>query len=596
MDGGQTVGRVGSTPQGGLLPQIRGSRSEGARAEVDERTPPGGQYRHCAFPAARAAFGGCVQDPPKGASVAALKKNFGKHQAHSRKDPQPQPSPHQPGHSTGSPGPQFSMAEAPTDPGKYDNSSEDGNTLNSSSKRKKGVCFESRLHTSRDPEAWATEPSGFYFTDSQGPPLLWGLVSPLDASSCHPAVSQVPLSDLEQKILQVLQEAGSPMKTAQLVKKCQVSKKELNQVLYRMKAVTCTGPATWCLGGDGTRDVVPSEPAEPGPSCSYRPSEEAAQKPLQNAATIPQSPGSSLGEQRQKAIYTLLAANGPRDALSIARALGMKTAKDVNPDLYAMRSKHLLSLDQNSKSWAVYRPEDSRRKNQFTENIYQQSRVNMFIQTGPSGTISITNSKGIQIGSANMMQKHTASGRSGSTAPPRPPPVAPDDPSMQEAPAGDWGPRDIHVVHCRQVQLGHHNIMTLHGPLDKSPVCTPLGSPPVSATPSPEASLEVQMPKRGPHSEGDEAEKVPIKACLLEDTAIKQPGPPAVAARIRRPSAEPMPGTADAGSARYDSDFPGNVGQADPGIITTLNSQMDTLTFGRGYSTPAENRAPWEGN
>ncbi|KAM9590281.1 Z-DNA-binding protein 1 isoform 1-T1 [Trichechus inunguis] len=225
--------------------------------------------------------------------------------------------------------------------------------------------------------------------------------------------------DLEQKILQVLQEAGSPVKIAQLVKKCQVSKKELNHVLYRMKAVTCTGPATWCLGGDGTRDVVPTEPAEPGPSCSYRPSEEAAQKSLQNAATIPQSTGSPLGEQRQKAIYTLLAANGPRDALSIARALGMKTAKDVNPDLYAMRSKHLLTLDQNSKSWAVYRPEDSGRKNQFTENIYQQSTVNMFIQTGPSGTISITNSKGIQIGSANMMQKHTASGKSGKPSTPR---------------------------------------------------------------------------------------------------------------------------------------------------------------------------------
>ncbi|XP_023598474.1 Z-DNA-binding protein 1 isoform X3 [Trichechus manatus latirostris] len=214
--------------------------------------------------------------------------------------------------------------------------------------------------------------------------------------------------DLEQKILQVLQEAGSPVKIAQLVKKCQVSKKELNHVLYRMKAVTCTGPATWCLGGDGTRDVVPTEPAEPGPSCGYRPSEEAAQKSLQNAATIPQSTGSPLGEQRQKAIYTLLAANGPRDALSIARALGMKTAKDVNPDLYAMRSKHLLTLDQNSKSWAVYRP--------------------------------------------------------------------------------------------------------------------------------------------------------------------------------------------DAGFARCDSDFPGDVGQAAPGIITTLSSQMDTLSFGREDPTPAENRAPTEGN
>lgn len=34
----------------------------------------------------------------------------------------------------------------------------------------------------------------------------------------------------------------------------------------------------------------------------------------------------------------------------------MKTAKEVNPDLYAMRNKHLLDLDQKSNTWAIYRP------------------------------------------------------------------------------------------------------------------------------------------------------------------------------------------------------------------------------------------------
>nr|2LNB_A Chain A, Z-DNA-binding protein 1 [Homo sapiens] len=57
---------------------------------------------------------------------------------------------------------------------------------------------------------------------------------------------------LEQRILQVLTEAGSPVKLAQLVKECQAPKRELNQVLYRMKKelkVSLTSPATWCLGG-----------------------------------------------------------------------------------------------------------------------------------------------------------------------------------------------------------------------------------------------------------------------------------------------------------------------------------------------------------
>lgn len=38
----------------------------------------------------------------------------------------------------------------------------------------------------------------------------------------------------------------------------------------------------------------------------------------------------------------------------IAKALGMKTAKEVNPDLYAMRDKHLLDFDQKSNSWTIY--------------------------------------------------------------------------------------------------------------------------------------------------------------------------------------------------------------------------------------------------
>uniref|UniRef100_G3UJK8 Z-binding domain-containing protein n=1 Tax=Loxodonta africana TaxID=9785 RepID=G3UJK8_LOXAF len=301
------------------------------------------------------------------------------------------------------------------------------------------------------------------------------------------------LGDLEQKILQVLREAASPVKTVQLVRKCQVSKK-LNQVLYRMKAVstvTLTGPATWCLPGDGTGAVIPSELAEAGPS-------------------------------REEAIYRLLAADGPRGALNIAQALGMKTAKDVNPDLYAMRSKHLLSLDQNSKTWAIYRP--GRNGSQIL-NIgdeleplkmpCKQSTVNMIVQTGSSCHISINNSKGIQIGHTNIMQEPTASEERGSTAPPQPPPTAPGDPSMQEAPASAWGSRDIYMLHCKQVQLGHHNKMSLHGTLDESPAYTPTRSPPgrstVSVTPSAEASFKQQMPKPGPQSEGNEPQKVHMK-------------------------------------------------------------------------------------
>ena len=58
----------------------------------------------------------------------------------------------------------------------------------------------------------------------------------------------------------MLRDAGSPVKTAQLLKKCQVPKKKLNQVLHKMKeqskGVMLAGPATWCLGD---KEVVPAE-------------------------------------------------------------------------------------------------------------------------------------------------------------------------------------------------------------------------------------------------------------------------------------------------------------------------------------------------
>nr|XP_023394530.1 LOW QUALITY PROTEIN: Z-DNA-binding protein 1 [Loxodonta africana] len=405
--------------------------------------------------------------------------------------------------------------------------------------------------------------------------------------------------DLEQKILQVLREAASPVKTVQLVRKCQCPRRELNQVLYRMKAVstvTLTGPATWCLPGDGTGAVIPSELAEAGPSRGNRPSEEAAQKPLQTAANIPRSLGSPLSE-REEAIYRLLAADGPRGALNIAQALGMKTAKDVNPDLYAMRSKHLLSLDQNSKTWAIYRPEDSGRKNQSFENIYQQSTVNMIVQTGSSCHISINNSKGIQIGHTNIMQEPTASEERGSTAPPQPPPTAPGDPSMQEAPASAWGSRDIYMLHCKQVQLGHHNKMSLHGTLDESPAYTPTRSPPVSVTPSAEASFKQQMPKPGPQSEGNEPQKVHMKRARtpLSAKVTKMTDGSAGLEGNKKDLGE-LRENEDAGPARSDSDFQGDVGQATPGVITTLNSKMEALTLGSGDATPADDRAPKEGS
>uniref|UniRef100_A0A2K5F7F1 Z-DNA-binding protein 1 n=1 Tax=Aotus nancymaae TaxID=37293 RepID=A0A2K5F7F1_AOTNA len=200
---------------------------------------------------------------------------------------------------------------------------------------------------------------------------------------------------LEQRILHVLTEAGSPVKLAQLVKECQVPKKELNQVLYRMKTrrkVSLTAPATWCLGGASPGGEGPAELAVPSP----------AKRPLQDAATIPESPGPQFS-QREKEIYRFLKDNGPQRALYIAQGLKMRTAKDVNRDLYRMKSRHLLDLDEQSKTWRIYRPEDSGGTAESTSIIYQHNPINVICQNGPNSQISIAHSEAIQIGHGNTM-------------------------------------------------------------------------------------------------------------------------------------------------------------------------------------------------
>nr|KAF6424244.1 Z-DNA binding protein 1 [Rousettus aegyptiacus] len=209
--------------------------------------------------------------------------------------------------------------------------------------------------------------------------------------------ADLSLTDLRERILQVLRDAGSPVKTDELQKKCNVPKKRLNQVLYQMKKkqlVVHLGLATWGSSGHASGEVVPTEPA--GPS--------QAEKHQQVAAVAPERPGFQLSEPRA-AIYRLLEDGRPWNALNIAKALGKKTAKDVNPDLYAMREEHLLDYDKNSKAWTVYRPEGSGGRSQSAAIIYQQNPINMICQTGPNGRIAIENAKAVQIGYGNVMKR-----------------------------------------------------------------------------------------------------------------------------------------------------------------------------------------------
>ncbi|XP_045837851.1 Z-DNA-binding protein 1 isoform X2 [Meles meles] len=393
-------------------------------------------------------------------------------------------------------------------------------------------------------------------------------------------------TDLEQRILQVLRDAGSPMKSTQLAKECQVPKKKLNQVLYRMKnesKVSLEGLATWVLGQGGTGEVVPAEPA--------RPSQE---RPQQDVTAVPGEPGRQLTKQ-QEDIYRILETHGPCKALTISQELGKKTAKEVNPDLYAMRRKHLLDLDEKTSTWAIYRP-DLGGRNPGPAVIYQKNPINMICQNGPNNHISIGNSESIQIGHGNVIVRPTASGENGSMAPLRLPPVAPADPSSQTSPAAAGGPQDICLENSvlRRVQMGHGNKMNLNSAPAKGPAACSLSvSPPVSATTDgPEALFEIRMSKPGPSAEEDVAQRVHIRSCFLEDTAIGNSNRMTVSSETADPEGvvRPEDSRRDPGEPGKDagaeprSQFPRDRGQAPPGNsdVLTFISHLEAVTLESG--------------
>lgn len=84
------------------------------------------------------------------------------------------------------------------------------------------------------------------------------------------------------------------MKIGQLVKKCQVPKKTLNQVLYRLKKenrVSSPGPGTWRIGGAASRDGAPAIPedssAQPSlGNLSCRQSRSSPKTPLPHICTL----------------------------------------------------------------------------------------------------------------------------------------------------------------------------------------------------------------------------------------------------------------------------------------------------------------------
>uniref|UniRef100_A0A8C9UTP3 Z-DNA-binding protein 1 n=1 Tax=Spermophilus dauricus TaxID=99837 RepID=A0A8C9UTP3_SPEDA len=390
---------------------------------------------------------------------------------------------------------------------------------------------------------------------------------------------------LEQKILQVLGDASSPLKSYQLVKECQVPKKELNSVLYRMAkegTVSQVAPATWRLGTGDPGGVDPTQPAQ----------DSHAQKLQEEAPAEAESPGLQLSELEER-ILGFLKASGPCKALRIAQALGMKTAKDVNPTLYKMKSKRL--LDQDQKLVECYFAEDSEGRNPSAIAVCQQNPVYMICQSGPNCHITITNSEGIQIGHQNVFTKQKVLEGS---APNQLPPTAPGDSLAQGPLAGGWGSQEIHMERSllRRVQVGHSNEMTLHSDMPEGPAHGLSSSPPAGDS---ETSFETRTPQPDPHPKADAVQRVHIKSCFLEYTTIgnsnrmtilpagpgaTSPGSAAGPGDGRQDPVELKGGAAEPST----SEVPEDGGQEAPGNPAQLTPKLREMTLGTSSPPPAE--------
>ncbi|XP_070342280.1 Z-DNA-binding protein 1 isoform X11 [Equus asinus] len=349
-------------------------------------------------------------------------------------------------------------------------------------------------------------------------------------------------TDLEQKILQVLRDAGSPVKAIKLAKECGVSKKTLNRVLYRMKTelkVDLEGLATWRLGKGETGGAIPTEQAQP-----------SRERPLQKAAATPENPASQLGERRlqdsgrrnqpttviyQQNPVTMICQNGPNSQISIQNSEGIQIGHG-NAMVKQMAS------GENGSTAPLHLP-----------------------PTAPADP----SAQGLPAGAWGPQDIH------------------------------------LEKSVLRRVQMGHGNEMNSPSAPAEGPARSPFGSHPVSATSAgPETVFETQMPEPGPHPRGDVVQRVHISSCFLEDTTIGNNNRMTASPGAAGPGGVTGPGDSrwgpgepgeDTDPAPSGGERPGDAGRAAPVSFSTLICQLEAAALeSRGPETETKTKTKTE--
>ncbi|XP_019365741.1 PREDICTED: Z-DNA-binding protein 1 [Gavialis gangeticus] len=217
--------------------------------------------------------------------------------------------------------------------------------------------------------------------------------------------------ELKQYILNYLRAAGTPKKAIEVANGCSVTKREANSMLYTLQKegqVEKQDSGKWvvCAGGKELE------------SCCKTPQPAAADTALvprgrHGNEVVPVSNNSGLTETQER-IWTYLQEDGPQRALSIAKYLGKKTQKDVNPDLHELRKKHLLHFDEGQKLWSCYSTgadyqATGPKVKPSMIYIVQNNPINNISLPGDHHVVQVSHSTATQIGNnntASVMDKH----------------------------------------------------------------------------------------------------------------------------------------------------------------------------------------------
>lgn len=189
--------------------------------------------------------------------------------------------------------------------------------------------------------------------------------------------------DIREKIIRVLRDADNrPMKALEIANKLNRKensrlKKEINRVISSMKEVERVDyneqPPRWHLKTEYFTPTVPSQAnsqTSSYPNSSVHPQKTEKYIPhglptLESASSPPPPSVTDIGVQgemsrEQKVLETLRKSDSPLSALTIAKDIGQKSRRDVNPLLYKLKNEGLVEIvkspSDNKPLWRATGP------------------------------------------------------------------------------------------------------------------------------------------------------------------------------------------------------------------------------------------------